>query len=1051
MAFTLSAIGFASGSLFAQDAYLVVPEFENSLELSDQNSTSSQASSVAFFSGSFGAYAPAGSADPAVIPTAADTGYQLEASSFGQSLSAGVPFPDFVDEIVDEARELLYPPSDATREQVEGSDAAFRYKELLYNSDGEGAVSLDPQVVNDAYGAAERARARDALALVSQALKHAPTDVPLRHSVLDIYYDLALAEMQSVKQDYASVAEVRLGFRAVPDDGFIIDEEISVYRSVLDKLSVSLDSYGELFSNHFGNVVADIDASAPAGIPFGAYLFVEEQPYRNQYAASYADSSGRQVVPEYDPETEEVVASQDERILFSGYKDYVMVATLLGDYANASSELARLYGMRGLQGDRQTALNLIAETQREVSVSLRSLRTLFGDFEPSPGDASGLSAALKGARTSLAELTQTESFLVGSANSLGFDPNFLVLIQEFPDQNSGNQFDSYDALNNWIRHTNVSPLTFAETTYDRAKDSYDTYRGNADQVHEQLSQLESAHSDRYFEITGYNPSDAGDHAVDPAPGSELWQTNQKIDRARQKNEEYRDVSREISRSFGTAYRAKSEVERIQGDLEEAHQTYLDTITLQRDIISHWSATSALWQATYDTISDTAAMSTVDKLALGPWSAGITFGTGVANAAVQYASGRIIGNAEKELDLAAAEFEARQEENDTQIALNQVELELASLNRERVSLVLDRNDNLAIQNQEIGQRDQLLRELERIEQKLDENVASLHNRYYADPIHYLRSQSDMVTADNAFREAQKWVFYTVRALEFKWNKDFEISYLEKDWETSTLFKLRNFRELEQMVAAMEQFNTINLVGFNREPFVDRISLLELLASNPKDGADDGERYDMETGEIVSPVELMRRKLERAKDGEGNIVITLDTFSMDRDSGFFFLGPDYRSDGSVLSAGKYLDKIEWIKLNAVTSEQSSVKSAILEYGGTCYVRNRVPPCYDSSDPFSLDGEFRRFPFRYFFTLDNGASWVTRPSQEDTVKLVISNQSGEPEQGVPNSTLENTFLKERSVATTDLTLTIPDGTLDLSQLDDIEIYIRHLFVSRVVPDCD
>ena len=75
----------------------------------------------------------------------------------------------------------------------------------------------------------------------------------------------------------------------------------------------------------------------------------------------------------------------------------------------------------------------------------------------------------------------------------------------------------------------------------------------------------------------------------------------------------------------------------------------------------------------------------------------------------------------------------------------------------------------------------------------------------------------------------------------------------------------------------------------------------------------------------------------------------------------------------------------------------------------------------------------------------------NQEDTVKLVFSQTSGEPDRGAIGSTLENRFLKERSVAATDWVLTIPAGAVNIPALDDLEIYVRHLFVSRVTPVCN
>ncbi|MCB1124453.1 MAG: hypothetical protein KJT03_23070, partial [Verrucomicrobiae bacterium] len=427
---------------------------------------------------------------------------------------------------------------------------------------------------------------------------------------------------------------------------------------------------------------------------------------------------------------------------------------------------------------------------------------------------------------------------------------------------------------------------------------------------------------------------------------------------------------------------------LKTGINNALTNYQGEIRTQRDIITKWNTIQAVSQASYDTVSDVSSMSGVDDLLLGGWGVGATVLAGAANITLQGVGENRTGNAEKALDLAGAEFEAELEKNDTELVINQAIENRDSLRREKISNALQTIDNEALLGQEVARRAAAYRELDRLVNNRESTVEGLANRYYADPVHYLRSQNDMIKADNAFREAQEWVFYTTRALEFKWNKDFEITYLDKDWSRQTLFKLRNFLELNEMVSALEQFNTVNLVGFNREAFVDKISLRDdILAPFPGVGPDDGMRFDFDTGETVTATELMRRKLERSRDEDGNVVIRLNTFSLDKQDGFFFLGPEYRSNGSVLSAGKYLDKIDWIKLNAVTAESSVVRTAILSYSGTCYVRNRVPPCADSDNPFELGGEFRRFPFRYFYTLDNGANWLTRPDQQDTVKMFLS----------------------------------------------------------------
>jgi hypothetical protein len=801
-----------------------------------------------------------------------------------------------------------------------------------------------------------------------------------------------------------------------------------------------------------------LGVGADPGIPLGSYLFQNEQPARNQMAAQFLDSDGiLKTVPTFDPETGETQTPLQARVLFSGYKDYVVLLGVLRDYAVHGAELARSLGMRGRvtsqQNDRQEAFNLIAEAQSELHLSGTLLQGMFADYEPPPGDASGLKAAAQGLRTGMADLNNVRAFLDGESNLLGFSPDFLVLIQEFPDSTQGNQFDSYDAMSRWIRNTSTSPLNYAESTFEQAVSSYGTYRGFADQLFEELDSIEDTHSDRYVEITGYDPSDTSvNHITQPRAGSELWQAYRNIELANTRVSKMRQTSAKLSQGVTIANEALIDANGKTAEIDDLLNEYIGTTQPAWDSLANWACITAVSQATYDTISDMAGVDGVSTAASFGGTLGLIAVAGIVNQGLQGFGAAFEKQNEQIIENASATYDAEMAKLDAVSATFAASQELNSLQREQISISMETQDALSVQKQEVARRALLIRELENLEKDMQENSADLHDRYYADPVHFLRSQNNMILADQAFKVAQRWTFFTLRALEFKWNKDFALNWLGKDWEVSSLFKLRNFAELEQLIGAMEEFNRINLIGFNREPFVDLISLKhDLLAPFTGEGPDNGQRFDLQTKEMVSVTELFRRKLTRNRDANGNIVINLNTFALRKDDGFFFLGPRYNNDGSVLSAGKYLDKIEWVKFNLVGAHALSVRDANLTYGGTCYLRNRVPPCIDLNNSTQISGEYRVFPFLYFYTLDNGASWQTRKNQEDTVKLVFSQTSGEPDRGINGSTLENRFLKERSVAATDWILTIPAGTVNIAVLEDLEIYVRHLFVSRIVPICN
>lgn len=194
-----------------------------------------------------------------------------------------------------------------------------------------------------------------------------------------------------------------------------------------------------------------------------------------------------------------------------------------------------------------------------------------------------------------------------------------------------------------------------------------------------------------------------------------------------------------------------------------------------------------------------------------------------------------------------------------------------------------------------------------------------------------------------------------------------------------------------------------------------------------------------------------------DAAGNLRINLSTFDIARikRSGLFFLGPSYDTNGCVVTQGKRLDKSAWMKFNFVSSTQTETRYADLRYSGQCAMYNDTPQC--SVTPFAIPEAFRRFPFQYFYAEDNGQTFQMDTYQRDTVKLAFSPVSGEPERNVPNSTFENRFLKERSVAVTNLRVTLPRDSqtqqllVDLDHLDDVEIYAKHFYASILrTPDC-
>ncbi|MCX7044201.1 MAG: hypothetical protein NTX50_01775 [Candidatus Sumerlaeota bacterium] len=1062
--------------------WMISFDFTNQLYLGDLPAEQTQ--DLAFLSG--------GGAGTTAAPLGQSANYQLIEDSFGESLPTHEPYEGFVEDTILAAQELVYWEV-ASSEQKDV--AAFRYKVFLYGSatksdifdttEGQrvytrlleaGRIPLRAGVetiranyenMSDWYGDAERARVRTALDLLKTAVKYAPLNLKLLNAYLDIYYDKAVAEVQFVKYERAKLDEYRLGFQLPPAGKFIADVEIEQWQKIVGMYESAFKEYADLFEDTGGVDIQALDPTAPQGATLGWYVFKRLQPIRNQYAAKFIDPSDGllKTVPDYDPVTQTMTVSLTDVVLFGGYKDFVTLLTMMRDYCMAASELTKLYGMRGAktatQDDITSANEMIARVQQEVHVDTLLLQGMFPDFNPPPGDASGVNAAKYGLQAGLAALTDARNFLAGKTNVLGFDPRFLVLMQKYHDVISGDQFDSYDAMLGWIRSSPTAPLPYADAKYEEAKDNYFLYRGYADQVYNEARDISASIADRYFEITGFDPPDPfimipPDNLTHPKPGCELDKTNASIQQGLTRFSILNTMSTQIQSDIGAKTNFMNSCDTtLKNNIDSNLLTYLTQRATQYDTMSDWAAAAAGMAAGYTAISDVCSIDAGiegTNLIGSVIDMAIVTAAGIANVGIQTQAAIENYNAQKELDKSAASYEAQNAKIELDMTKQQTQFEINDLQREAISNKLDMSEAGFTQAQDVSQRAALLRELERLQNWSVEVMSGLANRYYADPVHKERSQNSLILADEAFRAAQKWAFMLARALEFKWNKPFLIDYLGKSWETSSLFKLRNAKELDDYIAAIVQFNNINLIGFNRESYVDRISLRDdILAPWAGTGTDTGLRVDTATSQVVTPGELLRRKLSRMQNAYGDLSISLNTFSLKKNSGVFFVGVKYHNDGSISQLGKSIDKIEWIKINVVTTQTPGTQLADLSYGGVCYLRTRTAPCFDVASPTEYKGEYQVFPFRYYRTLDSGLTWDSLAYQRDTVKMALSPTSGEPDAGVPNSTYENTFLKERSVAATDWIMQITNGTLDVNQLSDIEIYVKHNFITREMPICN
>ncbi|MGY8689133.1 MAG: hypothetical protein ACKVHP_15535, partial [Verrucomicrobiales bacterium] len=286
------------------------------------------------------------------------------------------------------------------------------------------------------------------------------------------------------------------------------------------------------------------------GMPFGYYIFVNEQPNRNATPTMYADENGEEVVPTVErtittpddpgtPENEEEIAyaavpRPANEVLFAGYKDYKTLLDIMGQFIQHHSDLARLRGMRQTGSDLTKGRNALSMIQRDVATDYCVLSGMFAkrqnpDGSPvefPPGDASGVYGALFGVETALGDITNVRSFLNGETNVIGLDPNFLLLVQQA--SVGGTQYDTFNILAGVETSPGVTipgrllgstqPLGSALAKRDEAELRYNSFRASVDQVVKELDDLNSGFSERFTEITGYAlvDNEAGDPLPNPA-------------------------------------------------------------------------------------------------------------------------------------------------------------------------------------------------------------------------------------------------------------------------------------------------------------------------------------------------------------------------------------------------------------------------------------------------------------------------------------------------------------------------------------------------------
>jgi hypothetical protein len=595
-----------------------------------------------------------------------------------------------------------------------------------------------------------------------------------------------------------------------------------------------------------------------------------------------------------------------------------------------------------------------------------------------------------------------------------------MFVQKFTGS-SQDSFDSYDSFKVRLDPGNPSsPLNVALARLDETRMSYGGYRAYEDQINDQMIGSSITYQDRLRDIVGVFPGDET-YSDNPTanPGSELDQQFRSIEVARLrilKNKReisnlLRQVNIEINRS---------------GEVSSAYIRFGNQQARLTQKIGDINAA----QAAADQLTD--YFNPENLLSGASIAIALNFG-------LQTISELENDRLESEKECLAALEQATIEGINSAATVKTL---LLGMN----TLAVDSMEAALLLTQEANRLTALYREKAALEQELTERNASLAQRYYADPIHRLRSQSDMIGANLSFDEAQKWLFFMIRAMEYKWNVGMNnYPFMGRNWSSSSVFKLRNTDELEMFFLAMDSFES--QLQLPKDDYFDWFSVREdFFGYRLTDSMGVTNLYeDPISGEMVDGIRAFHSRLRQL---ETNGAVRLE-FSTVREipGSTFFRGPRFDSSGNVISKGLFLDKIRWMKINLPGSHSlgRNQLAGDLQYGGTSFMRNFNVGQFNPDRPDRLEDELTARSTRFWFFDPFNNQWRFTEALSSTVNMQLSNDSR-----VPPTVQELEVFKERSVAASGWVLSIPtsdlgETVLNIDELEDVEIYFYHYAVTR------
>jgi hypothetical protein len=762
-------------------------------------------------------------------------------------------------------------------------------------------------------------------------------------------------------------------------------------------------------------------------------------------------------------------AATDVPVLTGGFKDLELLFDVLRDEADVKKELAKRYALRRRDGDLDKANQLIDATVAEHAAAMNDIGSLIPDWADRVEPNSALVATYMGWQQALDELATVKAFINGNVNVLGLPKDFLFLVQEFEGQDAS-LFDSFDKLADYMFDGDnssavlASPLGQAYDKFTTARGLHGTYLNTQSELREEYRTQNLQHRKWMYDVIGTDPGDDVDNPEDASSyydpsnsyGGDLWQQEQNIKRAKEGIRQNEAELQKIFSEIETELWRRGQEQQLNASMANVYVDYGENLALIEGFIGGINAAQALASGVADSVTEFGGANVAGGIAQA------------ANAVIQGAGE--IGKGALE---AVKATRAAQESADILLLEDQI---LGAESRAAIDNLLGEAQLVAVQSadlalaliQEVATRQAMLDEWHYRENQMRENNAALLQRGFANPVHRMRMRDSMLQAEGSFKVAQRWVFYTIRALEYKWNTPFVHSNAAGDWSAASLFRARTALDLVHLLAAIKDFDGLLQGSARGDDRFDWFSFkTDFLGLTPVYDVDDVTELPIyahpATGYAATATEVFQAKLEASLDpATGIITLPFSTFHDNGET--FFRGPrrDPNDPQQVISRGQYLDKINWMKINLVGDFNELPDDRVsgdLTYSGGSYLRNkRVGVIQDPLKPNLITEEFTYWPVR-FWVYDEGnadaglgpvypASWRAVSEQTAGITLTMNDAPGIE---VPEPTLRIDVFREYSVACDGWALKIFTHGLDDEVLvtpdliEDIEIIFHHYSKER------